>query len=191
MADKETSALTLASALDGSEIMAVVQGGNSRKATAAMLAAFGGGGGGDWSLVGSWTWSTNVATVDFTGLDGYNDLLVIGRGITLSSSGFRAVWVSVDSGSTFYTTSGDYVTVDTAGTETATTSAGSHATSTTSAKTSIVMIHGAKLSGAIKRCYSNGFLDRLFVASTSPINALRVGGTAGNMTAGTIIVLGR
>jgi len=39
MASKETSALTAAAALDGSELVAIVQGGNSRKATAAGISA--------------------------------------------------------------------------------------------------------------------------------------------------------
>lgn len=190
MADKEISALTLASTLDGAEIMHVVQSGNSRKATTDMLATLVSAAGSDWALVDSWSYSVDVATVDFQTAN-YNDLLIIARGVTLSSAAFRAVWVSVDGGSTFYTTDGDYVSVAATGVETTTTSAGSHSSGSTAARTTIVMINGAKLSGTIKRCFSNGFSDRLFVASTSPINALRVGATAGNMTAGSIIVLGR
>lgn len=147
--------------------------------------------GGSWKLVGSWTFSSNVPTVDFTGLDGYNEILVVMRGITTSSSAFRAVWVSVDGGGTFYTSSGDYITVDAAGVEANTTSAGSHGTSTTLARTTVVQITNAASTVTMKRCYSNGFLDRLFVASASPINAIRAGATAGNMTAGTIQVFAR
>lgn len=148
------------------------------------------GAGAPWSLAGSWTYSTNVASVDLTGLAGANEILVVARLITLSSSGFRSVWLSVDNGSSFYTASGDYVTAASDGTETNTTSAGSHGTAATAARTTIVHIQNAGLGGAIKRCLSNGF-DRLFVASTSPVNAVRVGATAGNMTAGSAYVFTR
>lgn len=45
MADKEINSLPAASTLDGSELVHVVQGGNSRKATAQEIADLGGGGG--------------------------------------------------------------------------------------------------------------------------------------------------
>jgi len=43
MADKNTTALTAAGTLDGTELVPITQGGNSRKATAAAIAALGGG----------------------------------------------------------------------------------------------------------------------------------------------------
>lgn len=76
-------------------------------------------------------------------------------------------------------------------TEANTTSAGSHGSSTTAARTSIVHIRNAGLDGVIKSCSSNGFADRLFVGDTSPITAIRAGVTSGNMTGGSIVVLVR
>ncbi|RVA08573.1 hypothetical protein EN932_25420, partial [Mesorhizobium sp. M7A.F.Ca.US.002.01.1.1] len=88
MTDKQISDLTAAAALDGTELVHLTQGGNSRKSTVNAVAG--------WKLAASWTYSTNVANVDFTGLGAFSELLVVIRNITAAASGFRALNVSVD-----------------------------------------------------------------------------------------------
>ena len=61
-----------------------------------------------WALVGSWTYSTPVATVPFTGLAAYSEIRVLLRNVTLSLAGVAGVQVSTDNGATWFTASGDY-----------------------------------------------------------------------------------
>jgi hypothetical protein len=61
-------------------------------------------GGGGWTLVNSWTHSTNVATVTLTNLGGYDDLMVFMENVNLTSDGQVNMTVSEDNGSTFLTT---------------------------------------------------------------------------------------
>jgi hypothetical protein len=152
------------------------------------------GGGSTWGLAGSWTYSSDVANVDFTGLGSYNELLIIGRNLTASASGQRCFVVSVDGGSTFYTTSGNYVVVSEAGVVSNTTVFGIHDTANTGARTLVARVTNTK--GDVKACHSNfSSRDILFAASASDINAIRVlpaaPGTAANLTGGTIHVYGR
>jgi hypothetical protein len=151
----------------------------------------GGGAAGAWTTVGSWTWSAIVPQVDFTGLGGFSELLVIGRGITASVSGTRMVQVSVNNGSTFYSSSGDYITIDAAGNE----NSGigfAHSTSSTGARS--ITVHIVNTKGALKLAdmHNNTGIRSLFVGSPSDINAIRVSNsTGGNFTAGSVILLAR
>lgn len=153
-------------------------------------------GGGGWTLVDSWTHSSDVPNVDFDGLDAYSELLIIGRLLTASSGGFRQVQASVDGGSTFYGTSGDYVSIhpDT-GTESAASSFGGNSESTTAARTFSSLIPGSNLAGvpklALNLSTAASNQRRMFVASTNAIDAIRVLNSAGNLTGGSIYVLGR
>ena len=151
------------------------------------------GGSAAWTLISTTTISSPVATVDLINLSTYNDLSIICRLLTASSSGNRQVLASIDNGSTFYSTSGDYVTLASTGTESATVAGFSHSTATTSARTVGGIIDGANINGDPKwfRSLLTADSDRLFVVSTSPINALRVQNSAGNLTGGTIYLLGR
>ena len=139
----------------------------------------------------SWTWSTNVAEVDFTGLGAYNELLFIARGVTASVSGVRVLYASTDNGSTFYTTSGNYVNLDNTGVEANTTGFG-HSTSSTAARSLHVHIRNTK--GAVKSAYVQNTVSAtsLFIASTSDIDAIRFSNTGGgNLTAGSAYLFGR
>lgn len=150
----------------------------------------GGGGAAAWTLAASWTWSTNVANVDFTSLGSYDELIVIVRGVSASASGTRLVRVSTDNGATFYSTSGDYITMDNNGVETNSTGF-PHSTATTAARSMVVHIRNTK--GAVKSAILTAQSPvGLFVGSASDINAVRVTNTAGgNLTAGSAWIYGR
>lgn len=151
----------------------------------------GGGGGGAWTLVNSTTISSPVANVDVTGLGSYSSILVLGRLLSASSSGSRLVQFSTDGGSTFYTSSGDYVFVSAAGVESASTNSIGHNTATTSARTIAGLITG-NISGNPKVIHDMAISQlRVFVASNDAVDALRFSNTAGNLTGGTIYVWGR
>lgn len=148
----------------------------------------------DWKLAGSWTWSTNVAQVDFTGLAGYNELLVLARGLTASASGFRSLLCSVDNGSTFPTANGDYQIISSTGVESAQVGIALHGTASASARSGSILIPNSGLNGVPKLAIGNSLgQTQLFTQSTLPINALRINSitSTGNLTAGSIYVMGR
>lgn len=148
------------------------------------------GGGGPWTQVASTTIGAAVAQVDVTNLGGYSDLMVIGRALTASSAGFRIVQASVNNGSTFYSASGDYRGISSTGVESNTSDWGGNGASLTGA-TSFVLHILHNITGSIKTGFVQGNPPILFVASTNVVDALRIKNTAGNLTGGTITVLGR
>lgn len=163
--------------------------------------------GGGWELAGAGQTATGVydhavdgtkATVDFTGLAGYTDFLIVTRNVTKSSTGLTVLQVSVNNGSSFYTTSGDYVFVTNAGVESNNPYfAAFHVTNATAARSGVIHLPAAGASGGPKTSIpvtvgtGSGDGHRLFVASTSPINALRILGSAGNINGGAIYVYAR
>lgn len=76
--------------------------------------AAGGGGGGSgspgsaWTLVSSWEYSTPVATIPFLNLGDWEELTIIGRGISWSEAVQRIIQVSADNGATWDTTAVNY-----------------------------------------------------------------------------------
>jgi hypothetical protein len=141
-------------------------------------------------LIATNTISAPVARVDFTDLEEYSELLVIGVGLTLSVSGFRTIRLSTDNGATFYSTSGDYQDIATTGVATANAYVASHGTSASAARDIAINILN-NIPGAPKICINNQAGYSRFAASTNVVDAIRVLGTAGNLTAGTIYILGR
>lgn len=160
-----------------------------------------GGGSAPWVLVDqtgvatagstTWTFSTNVAQVDVTGLSGYNELLIFVRNVTTSVSGNRAILASVDNGSTFFTTSGDYVGVSTLGVESNNTIWAAHGTASTAARS--LLVHVTNLKGVIKNAFSMiGGNSLMFVGSSSDVNAIRLNNVGGgNLTGGALYVFAR
>lgn len=203
MSDKKISDFTAAGSLATTDLYEIENiGGNSRKATGQQLLDFIHANEQGWTLVdqsgaaiaasgSTWTWSTNVAQVDVIGLARFNQLLIIARGVSASSSGVKLVRVSVDNGSTFYSSSGDYVSVDQNGVETATTAFAGHSTNTTSARSIVMNLPNTR--GAAKACFVDtaSTTRQLFVASTSDINAIRFLNAAGNLAAGSLYVMAR
>lgn len=142
-------------------------------------------------LIGSWTYSSNVATVDFTNLGGFSEYLIVARLLTTSASGFRFFYMSVDNGSNWYTTSGNYVDLAAAGTETNSGDCLGHSTATTAARTLVGRIIGNQNGNPpVIQGLHNG-LSKLFLASSSPMNALRMATTGTNYTGGSVRIYGR
>lgn len=149
-----------------------------------------GSSGSPWSIVASNTISSPVANVDFTGLGGYTELLVIGIDLVTSVSGFRALRYSVNGGSSYYSTSGDYKDVSAAGVANANTVVSSHASAATAARDIRVRLEN-NIAGVPKTSTNQQGNHSRFDASTSVVDAIRVLTTAGNLTSGTIYILGR
>lgn len=150
-----------------------------------------------WETISTWTWSTNVTSVPFTGLAGYTDIMVIARGLSFDVSSQICMRVSTNNGSTYYDQVTDYVTVADSGVETGATQLVLHSTAAVaSTRTAIATIAG-NVAGVIKHIErptrAPTSLSNLFVGSTSEINALTVygSGVASNVTAGSIVVVGR
>ncbi|RWE11572.1 MAG: hypothetical protein EOS61_15695 [Mesorhizobium sp.] len=182
---KEIGSLTAASTLTGAELLHVIQGGNSRQATVGALPA--------WRQAASWTYSADIANVDFTNLGSYNELMVLLRNVTASVSGIRLMYVSIDNGANFRNTSGDYKNINLNAAESDTTGFGFGTTNSTAARSGVARIPQSGLNG-VPKILENLLvgLSVLFVQSTSPINALRfTNSTGGNFTGGSIVVLGR
>lgn len=148
-----------------------------------------------WALAGSWTYAADIANVDITGLASYNELVIIGRGLTASVSGVRRIQVSTDNGSSFYSGATDYLGVNASGAESnaATPSIGFHDTNSGAARS--VWVHLRNTKGATK--WASGLAASpgghiVFVGSSSDINAIRLNShNGGNIQAGTLLVYGR
>lgn len=149
-----------------------------------------------WSLVNSWTFSTNVTEVDFANLGGYSELLIFTNGITKGTTGETAVRFSVDNGSSFLAGASDYETVAATGVVGVASSFGLHNTNATAARSAAIQVLGSNVNGIYKPVMrvtrpGDGLSCR-FVGSTSPINAVRIFPSAGgNITGGNIQVFGR
>lgn len=160
----------------------------------------GAGAGAAWALVGAGQTATGIwdfavdgakANVDFTSLSAYNELLLIIDAVTGSAgTANRTIRVSTDNGSTFYSTSGDYVQLSAAGTVTNTGACTFLSSATAAAST--VSAHIRNTKGAVKSITSTAPGTFLFRASASDINAVRITTTtADTLNGGKIYVYGR
>jgi hypothetical protein len=151
-----------------------------------------GGAGTTWALAGAgqtatgvWDFSVDGAksTLNFTGLSGFTELMIICRNVSMSVAGLPFVRVSTNNGSSYFSTSGDYVAVSTGGVESNSgTSAGLTDFGRTAASTWGVTLSAANTS-APKLIQSHnrppGSGNVYFVGSTSAINAWQMGTTGG------------
>lgn len=166
------------------------------------IAASGGGGGGAWQMLdqsgaptaaaASWAWSSNVPNVSFVNLNVYSELLIIARSITTSVSASRYLHASTDNGATYYTTTGNYYELLSNGVENnnfvLATDGGA---ATTAGRGLSAYIPTSGLNGVPKAAITHQNVVRVLTASTAPISALRVSPSAGNITGGSIYLLGR
>lgn len=143
-------------------------------------------------LAASWVWSTNVASVAFTGLAGATEIMIYAHGVAVSVSGAAMVQVSTNGGSSYYTTSGDYLAIAQTGTAANTIGSTFWSTNSTAARYGTVTILNPTVVGPkfMPSFPSDSTPLRIFVAELSnPINAIRVVGSAGgNITAGKLYV---
>lgn len=150
------------------------------------------GSGADWQLISTTDLSTPVASVDYTDLD-YTDILIIADSVNTSGSSNLRLFASVDNGSTFYTTSGDYKNPSSS-TQSDVSYFWSSQALSTNLRSTALMINNAKGSNCTKTCVCGVASSPqliLFTASKNPINALRFAATSGNLNAGTLYLLGR
>lgn len=167
-------------------------------------AANGAGGGASWALAGAGQTATGVwdqavdgtkATVDFTGLAGKTDIMIIARSVTKTVATPLVIQVSVNNGSTYYSTSGDYILTNTAGAESNQTHFGQIIPGNVSAaRTGSIILPGVNVTGIPKVSEQIVALNgaHFFVASTSAIDAVRIlGVAASNLNGGKIYCLAR
>jgi hypothetical protein len=155
---------------------------------AQLLLAEGSSLGREWTLANSWTWSTNVANVDFTGLGSFGEIRVRLDAVTSSGAGIRQVQVSDDNGLTFYSTTSDYRSVDATGVEAGVATINAHLTGSASARSGEVWISVCHLTGR-KVALCETILTAPFVVlptTTSVINAVRVKDSVGNLSGGSV-----
>lgn len=189
MADKYISDLTEATDLDASDWLEIENvAGNSRKIKGRLVRAGWRLAGGAYTAAGVWDQALDgsAANIIFTGLTGCNDIRVIMSAVTKSVSGAPVLEVSVNNGSSYYTASGDYVFADTAGARSNATSMGQfHLTNTTAARDGVVEVRNARLALPYGVNVTVQASHRYFLASSSPIDAVRVTPTGGgNFTGG-------
>lgn len=166
------------------------------RVTAASNGSGGGGGGGAWTIVSNTTISAPTSSVPFTGLN-YSELYLQVNDITFATSDTAQIQLSVNNGSSYYTTDADYDTFADNGTITAATIGAScnlYSASATTARTAALWFPGANVNGVRKTFFRMNRFNTctIFVSSTAPVDAFRIVGTSGgNMTGGNIIVYGR
>lgn len=148
----------------------------------------GGGGGGAWSLVDSIVCDGSFSHWDVNGLASYTEFLVLGREVTLSGSSYRLVRVSTDDGANFYDQVGDYIVLNSQGSNTNSNNFGG--SNSTASSRSIFAHIMANLSGGLPFSNSvNG--SHLFVASTDTINAIQITTLGPNMATGELFLFAR
>lgn len=167
-----------------------------KKTTMADVATFLGSGAGAWQRIVDFTIASAIANYDIP-IPGFSEIILLALDVTTSVAGIRAVQVSVDNGTTFYSTSGNYSFLNGSGAKTADSAIGLHGGTTSSAARGGVMsIRGNNLNNTIKIIDTptgSSYGTVLFTASNLPITTLRVFNSAGggNLTGGRIIVLGK
>ena len=193
MSDKDTLALDPATTpLSGAEQVHIVQDGESRRINIGSIAALAEDPeavfGAKWELVHYWQWSEAVAAVPFTGLGDYQEILVVGRDITLSGSSFRHFQLSTDNGENWFTTNGDYITIANTGVIANRVDISGHATANAAVR-SVYFRLSPNIPGTPKMVRGTES-TMFFVGSLDVINALRMYAVAGNITGGELFILG-
>lgn len=151
----------------------------------------GGGGGVGWFKVHDAPIANPTAFVDVD-VSAWTELMIFGMDIPLSASGFRVIRLSTDGGATFWSSTGDYVFFSDTGQPQTTSRAISHGSSASGARTiagNLIAINRPDIPKLGREI--GGGRQTLFIASEDPITHVRLAPTAGNMTGGRFIVLGR
>lgn len=151
--------------------------------------------GGSWALLATQV-AAGATNYDFIGLSAYNEIRVMLIALTLSATGQIQLRVSTDNGSTFLSTSGDYLGIDANnGTPTSKTEIPFTTSSTAAARYGEILIEGFNMTNAKfvrSMFFTTNAVGFEVIPTTTALNALRVLNTgAGNMNGGTILVFGR
>lgn len=167
----------------------------------------GGGGGGSgfdgWEIIDEWHHSVSGNTASkIVDVSDYTDVLIIGSGVTASTSGWRGARYSLDGGAT-YVSAAVYQGLSTAGVHTPTDTAQFlHATAATAARNWYFELYGIDLAGIPKATRSNrgdstGLFGTAGTSTLGQITHIRIsnidaaGDVLGTMNAGDFWVLGR
>lgn len=144
-----------------------------------------------WEEIDSWEHSVDVSEVIFTGLGGYEAIMITAEDVATSAIAFLRFQASSNNGSSYHATSGDYV----AGTTSAINREYGTVTSSSSSAAryaQVIIRLWDKSSGKVMYAPCRGTIGneahRMSVASA--MNALRVFCSAGNMTSGKIRIFG-
>lgn len=151
----------------------------------------GGGGGAPWVLVSSVDLSVSPATaVPFTGLGAYSEILLVGVDVTTATSTFRGLEVSVNNGTSYFNTSGDYKRTAVTGIVSNQIQIDGISAASAAARSYYIQLLQTNINGAPKPYFSTANLPGFFSGSMLPINAVRaVAGS--NYTSGFLYLLGR
>lgn len=154
----------------------------------------------EWSEIHHYdaTVSGAIANRDVN-VSGYSDLMVVLRGVTLASSGWRTVLMSTDGGSSYHNTSGNYVSIDSSGVASNEVFFFSHSSSSASARSATVYLNNLQNGRKVMaQTPARSAAIAVFEGSNLPITHIRIQGTTSstslvstNMNAGTITVYGR
>lgn len=151
--------------------------------------------GGGYSSPGVWDHAAdgNAANVNFTGLKGAKEILIIGEDVTKSVSGQIGMRLSVDNGSTYLSTSGDYKSNAADGTTSNLTYMVLHTGNATAARSFMAKVEAANVNGAPKHVNRINLESPIkFAGSTDDVDAVRIYPDAGgNLTGGKIYCLVR
>lgn len=139
-----------------------------------------------WELIDSWTHSVDVSSVTFTNITGYNDVMLLIVDITSDVTGNIAVSVSSDNGTTledFLMTGGPHNQFDVV------------TLSQTTYKGACSIFHnfGTELPKGITCSVrqSSDLLHAIGIDTLSVLNCISVKASTGNMTGGSIYILGK
>lgn len=148
---------------------------------------------GGWEIIEKRTISAAAQNQDFVGLAGYDEFLIVSRGITYGGgNNAMSLRVSTDNGATFYSGATNYKSISKAGAEADGSHFGNNSENLGATHTAVYIVRGNK-AGSLPYCTTTAGQDpRIFVASTDKINALRLttNSGAGTISGGTITLLG-
>lgn len=132
------------------------------------------------------------ATVDFTNLSAYNEIMVFIKQVTATGSCIRQLLVSTNNGVSFLNSSGDYINLDSNGAESNATVLSFSNGNNASAQTAWITISNFNTT-SVKPCLQNFPTTNLcgYIPSASALNAVRVRPHTNSFNGGTIYIFGR
>jgi len=161
------------------------------------------GGGGTWGEpVASWTHTTDVASIDFTGLGGYRELMVVGFNLQHNSASNQIfhMLLSADNGATFFNSASNYQRYGTASGSSALFVIGNSTFS--SAAVAAIIVHLFDFNSSARATYGLSFLAINGAGGVVPIISTRTAAEAdnalrlfvsgdGKFSAGTVLIFGK
>lgn len=130
------------------------------------------------------------ADVSVTGLANYSSLIVVGRAVTCLSSVSRVARVSVDNGSSYLNTSGDYISIAAATGVESNFSQMTLSDASQSARGFWLYFPIWNVANAGKIVMNSGTLIPFYLPTTSALNAIQLSGNGGPINGGSIDVFG-